>query len=282
MVTAYWLALHFVLGRTIVLDVETGSLEIELEAELSGKAFRDLWICSRRDGDQAETENRPAIPVGCPTRTHFFSDGAIPIATPVIPLGSNLKITSSPNLVRIDVEHVPEQYRGTDAGRLEGGALILTGDALDAFGTLPLNGKVTLGALFSETDRLSTITGRYQIRGWTPWGLLDWDMRVLREGDLLAGARTRFVSGQGDTATGQIVVTLPDPATPLMRVTAISDHSLSNLGIQYYFTDEVIVRPSPIEALILDPFVQLALTFFGAIAGYGWLKNLSNGNEPPG
>lgn len=256
--------------------METGSLEIELEAELNGKTFRDLWICSRGEAAEDAAPAEPPFPVGCPSRTHFLSDGGRRIVTPFIPAGSVVKITSSPTSLRFDIAEVPGQYEGTDAGRLDGGSLILFGDARDFFGTLVLKGKTRLGAQATDTDRVSTISGRYEIRGLTPWGIYDRDMRVLRSGDLLAGAYARFVDGKGNTAAGSVVVTLPDPDTPLMRVTAISEPSQSNLGVQYYFTDEVVVSLSTVETLILDPFIQLALAGFGAIAGYGWLKRLKD------
>ena len=273
MVVLYWLYFHWFQERTIVVDADTGALEIELEAELSGKAFRNVWICERR-GAGPGSDEIPPEPIGCPSRTHHLV-GPVSLETPVLPAGATLEITVRPGVLRIDVTSLPERYRGSDVFYLEGGALVLMGpDALNAFGTLPLSGKVEIGALFSDTDRLSIASGSYQIRGYTPSGLIGGYMREVRGGVLLAGARVRFVGPYDETATGHVAVMLPDPDTALMRVTAISEHSTNNLGVRYYFTEEVVMRPSFLEALILDPLLQLLAAVFGAIAGYGWLKRL--------
>ena len=216
----------------------------------------------------------PVEPIGCPSRTHHLV-GPEPVATPILPAGANLKITTSPNALRIDVTSLPARYRGSDIGRLEGGAVIVAGQhALEAFGTMPLSGKAEIGALFSDTDNVSVASGSYQIRGYTPAGLWENEVRELRGGALLTGARVRFVDMDKETATGHVAVMLPDPKTALMRVTAISEHTNSNLGVRYYFTDEVIIGPSFLEALLLDPLVQLLAMALGAFAGYGWLNRL--------
>ncbi|MFK7876551.1 MAG: hypothetical protein AB8B71_12340 [Paracoccaceae bacterium] len=285
LVVVYAVALSRHIPRSMVVDVETGALDVTLEAELSGKAFTNVWTCSKREGaaaDELEAPSQvPPVPVGCRARTHVLSDGPLQFDTPRIPVGSRLKITSIPGMLRINVVSVPPEYSGTDDARLEGGGLILLDDALSAFGSLQLTGKLDLGAASVETDRPSTVSGRYQIRGRTPVGLIDGDMRVLRQGDLLAGARVRFVS-DGQTASGHIVIMVPNPATSLMRVTAISEMGQSKLGVRYYFTDEVIIGPQFVEALILDPAVQFLLALFGAIAGYGWLQRIfSSGQKHP-
>ena len=270
---AYLLYFQRGLERTIVVDTRTGALKIALEAELSGKAFRHLWSCERL-GVNPGTGAVPSSAGGCPSRTHHWV-GPEPLATPILPAGTVLEITSWPEALRIDITSLPERYAGSDISRLEGGALLLDGrDALDAIGTLPLSGEIEIGALFSETDRLSIVGGSYQLRGYTPTGLVGGEMRELRSGALLAGARVRFVEPGGETATGHVAVMLPDPESTLMRVTAISEHAINNLAIRYYFTDEVVIRPSFLESLLLDPLLQLLAMVFGAIAGYGWLKRL--------
>ncbi|ETX11426.1 hypothetical protein OCH239_20095 [Roseivivax halodurans JCM 10272] len=276
-ILAYWIYFRWWQERTIVVDTETGALEIELEAELSGKAFRDAWYCQR--GPDPDSDVVPPSAAGCPSRTHHWVDPK-PLATPVLPAGTHLRITSWSDALRIDVVSLPGRYDGTDVADLAGGAILLHGpEALGAVGTLPLSGKVQIGALFSETDRISVVSGIYQLRGYTPWGRIFSDMRELRGGRLLAGARVRFVESDGATATGHVAVMTPDPQTTLMRVTAISEHALSNLAISYYFTDEVVIRPSFLEALILDPLFQILIMIFGAIAGYGWLRRLQLGTR---
>lgn len=275
---SFWFYFHFALERTVVVDAETGALEIELEAELSGKAFRNVWICERRiPGADIGLEDEPPKPIGCPSHTHHLI-GPERLATPILPAGAMLKIMARPEVFRIDVVSVPKRIdKDSDVGRLEGGALVLVGrDALDAFGTLPLSGKAEIGALFSDTDRLSITSGNYRIRGYTPVGLLGGETRELRAGALFAGARARFIDRHGETATGHLAVMLPDQETSLMRVTAISEHATNNLAVRYYFTEEVVVRPSFLEALILDPLLQLLATLLGAVAGYGWLNRLLN------
>lgn len=287
---AYWFYFDRYLARTIVVDAETGTLSVVLEAELSGKAFRELWYCKqiRSDEEPVRTDDGagavPPSAAGCPSRTHHWV-GPVDVATPVLPAGTELEITSWPRALRIDVKAVPGRYDNTDIARLEGGALLLASpEGLEALGTLPLNGKIEIGALSSETDRLSIVSGSYQVRGYTLTGLLSREMRQLRGGSLLAGALVRFVEPGGATATGYVAVMLPDPENSLMRVTAISasrpeansawEPANNNMGIRYYFTDEVVIRPSFFEALILDPLLQLVAMVFGAIAGYGWLKRL--------
>lgn len=278
LLAGYWVALHYVFDRTIILDVETGALEITLAAEERGKAFLNAWICERRGPESsAEAEElEPPRPLGCPSRTHVLRHKRGSIETPVFPAGTNLEITSVPGMLRIWVTDMPSKYNNTDIGRLEGGGVILLDESLKSFGTFPLNGEIKLGALSSETERLSTISGRYQLRGVSPSYFVDRYLRVLRDGDLLAGAQTRFVSKDGETGKGWLVVMLPDPNSPLLRVTAISEHAQDNLGIRYYFTDETIIRPSLVEVLIRDHLIQLLLALFGAIAGYGWLKKMSS------
>lgn len=270
----YWIALYYLFDRTIVLDVQTGALEVTLASEERGKAFLDAWICERREPGHAFEVIEPPRPLGCPSRTHFLRHTPGSIETPVFPADAKLEITFVPGMLRIWVTKIPSDYKNTDIGRLEGGGVILLGDALQSFGTFPLNGEVKLGALFSETERLSTISGRYQIRGYSPSYPIDGDLRVLREGDLLAGAQLRFVSKDGENGKGHVVVMLPEPNNQLLRVTAISEHGQDNLSIQYYFTDETIIRPSIVEVLIRDHLVQLLLALFGAIASYGWLGKL--------
>lgn len=277
-ISAVLVYFHLVLERTIVVDARTGAFEIELEAELAGKVFRNVWICEKpEDGAAQETVSQG--PIGCPSLTHRLVGPEAKVA-PTLPVGSELEFTAQPGLLRIDVVSLPERYRDTDVGRLEGGALALVGrEALEAFGTLALSGTAKIGALFSETDRVSTASGSYQIRGYTPVGLISGEMRELRSGKLLGGARVRFVKDDDETATAHIAVTLAEPDRSLMRVTAISGHATSNIAVRYYFTEEVIIRPSFFDALILDPAVQLFAMIFGAIAGYGWLKRLSKGTR---
>ncbi|QFS83346.1 hypothetical protein FIU97_10945 [Roseivivax sp. THAF40] len=281
-IIAFWLYFAFCLGRTIVVDAETGALEITLEAEMSGKTFREVWICEKpKDGDDDEVlESKsptPPKPMGCPSRTHHIIGPEIS-STRVLPAGAELKISSLPGVVRIDVVSLPDRYKGSDVARLEGGALVLMGqEVLETFGTLPLSGKLKIGAGFSETDRLSVASGGYQIRGYTPTGWVRGDMRQLRGGALLGGALLRFVDRKGDTATGHLAIMLADPDTSLMRVTAISDHGVNDLEVRYFgasFDDIIIIRPSFFEAVILDPTFQLVVTILGAIAGFGWLRRL--------
>ncbi|SEN81081.1 hypothetical protein SAMN04488077_13212 [Roseovarius tolerans] len=281
---AYWIFFERYLSRSIIVDAQTGALKVVLEAELSGKAFRDLWYCERI-GDNERAKAVPSSAAGCPSRTHHWV-GPDPLATPILPAGTELEITSFPNALRIDITSLPERFAGSDIGRLEAGALLLESRAaLDALGTLPLSGKVEIGARFSETDRLSIVNGSYQVRGYSLTGLARGEMRQLRGGALLAGARVRFVEPDGETATGHVAVMFPDPESALMRVTAMSDRIRrpdnsewepvnNNLGIRYYFTREVLIRPSFLESLILDPMLQLLAMVFGAIAGYGWLERL--------
>jgi hypothetical protein len=270
MTVAFWVYFHLALERTIVVAAETGALEIELEAELSGKAFRNVRICKQRvAGEDDEEEDKEVEHIGCPSRTHLLSKPKR-ILKQVLPAGAKLEIISLRDAVRIDIVSLPDHYANSDVGRLEGGALVIEG--LDTFGTLPLRGKAEIGALFSDTDRLSIISGQYRLRGYTPVGLLGGETRELRSGALLAGARVRFVDGNGETADGRVAIMLPDPKTPLMRVTAMSEHATSNLAVRYYFTEEVVLRPSFLEALILDPLLQLLVAILGAVAGYGWLK----------
>jgi len=271
---AYWISFHWKQERTIVVDTQTGALSIQLGAELSGKAFRQVWYCETRRDTDPGSGAVPSSEAGCPSRTHHWV-GPKPLATPVLPAGAELEITSWPEALRIDVVSLPERYATSDIARLEGGALLLHGrEALGAFGTLPLSGEVEIGAPFSATDRMTIVSGSYQLRGYTPTGWASGEMRELRGGALLAGALVRFVDPEGETATGHVAIMLPDRESTLMRVTAISDYSVNNLAIRYYFTDEVVVRPSFLEALILDPLLQLLAMVFGAIAGYGWLKRL--------
>ena len=205
----YSVALPYFLDRKIVLDVETGALEIELDAEFSGKAFRNLWTCSRRNGNESEPAIKPSFPAGCP-RTHVMSDERI--ATPTLPKGTSIEITSSSSHLRIQIVDIPERYDDrTEVVRLEGGAFILPSSSFGSFGTLPLTGKVRIGAAFSETDRLSTVSGRYLIRGRTPFGVMDGNLRDLGSGILLAGARTRFMSRDKKTASARVVIMLPGP-----------------------------------------------------------------------
>ncbi len=270
---ALWVYFHVAQERTIVVEATTGALEVKLSSELSGKAFRNVWVCKQRVKD-----DRPAIEpptgLGCPSRRHHFLEQE-PITAPLLPSGSTIKLTSLPSALRMDVVSIPSRYREADVMQMVGGAFVVTGqDALKAFGTLPLSGAVTLGALFAERDRVSVTEGSYQIRGYTPIGLLGGDMRELRGGGLLSGAKVRFLDSKGETADGHVAITIADPEMGLMRVTAISEYATNNLGIGYYFTEEVTIRPSFVEAIIIDPLFQLLVAVFGAIAGYSWLRRI--------
>lgn len=272
---ALWYHFTFALERTIVVDAVTGALEVELSSELSGKAFRDVWICKRPAEGDIAAQNPPET-IGCPSRTHNLV-GPVALETPVLPSGSILKMTSLPTALRIDIVSLPPRYSGTDIGEMDGGAYVIAGQsALANLGTLPLSGIIQIGSQFSETDRVSISSGSFQIRGFTPVGLMSGDMRELRTGTLQSGARVRFIDADGEPANGHAAITLAETETEtaLMRVTAISEPATSDLAIRYYFTEEVKIRPSFLEAIIIDPLFQLVVTVFGAIAGYGWLKRM--------
>lgn len=274
-IIALGLYFSFKLERTIVVDAVTGAFEIELSSELSGKAFRNVWICKRpAEGEIAA--HKPPKTIGCPSRTHHLI-GPVELETPLLPIGSFLKMTSLPNTLRIDVISVPDRYLGTDIGEMAGGAYVISGkNALANLGTLPLSGIIQIGSQFSETDRVSISYGTFQIRGYTPVGLISGEMRELRTGTLQSGARVRFVEADGKTANGHAAITLAETEieAALMRVTAISEPATNDLAIRYYFTEEVKIRPSFLEAIIIDPLFQLVVTIFGAIAGYGWLRRM--------
>lgn len=270
---ALWAYFHFAQERTIVVQATTGALEVELSSELSGKTFRNVWVCKQR-ADEDISAVVPPVGLGCPSLRHHFLEQE-PTTVPFLPSGSAIKLTSLPGAVRMDVVSVPSRYADSDVMQMVGGAFVVTGqDALNAFGTLPLSGAVTLGALFAERDRVSVTEGSYQIRGYTPIGLLGGDMRELRSGALLSGARARFLNEKGETADGHVAITIADAERGLMRVTAISEYAANNLGVSYYFTDEVTIRPSFVEAIISDPLFQLLVAVFGAIAGYSWVRRM--------
>jgi len=272
-IVAFWIYFHAAQKRTVVVDVTTGSLEIELASGLNGKALRGVYVCQRgKRADASPAENAPAE-IGCP-RSHQLYEREDVLA-PRLPAGTKLRVTSLDNALRIDVLSIPKAYADSEIKQMQGGAYVIFGEeAIKSFGTLPLSGAFALGAQFNETDRMSIIDGRFQIRGYTPWGLLVNDTRELRGGTLQAGARLRLVDQTGETADGHLAVMLADAPSTLMRVTGISKHDTSNLAVRYYFTDEVVIRPSFIEAVILDPFFQLLATVLGMIAGYSWLRRL--------
>ncbi|MDX8350241.1 hypothetical protein SLH49_19795 [Cognatiyoonia sp. IB215446] len=115
---------------------------------------------------------------------------------------------------------------------------------------------------------MSVTDGTYQIRGYTPIDLLSDDMRELRSGIFLSGARVRFLDDLGKTAGGYVAITIVVPDSGLLRMTAISEYATSNLGISYYFTEEATVRSSFRQAVISDVLFQLLIAVFGTVAGY--------------
>lgn len=272
-IASFWVYFHAAQKRTVVVDVTTGSFEIELASGLNGKALRGVYVCQRGERTDANPTESTPIEIGCPRSHQLY--GPFEGLAPRLPAETKLRVTSLADALRIDVVSVPVGYEDTDIGQMQGGAYVIVGEkAIRSFGTLPLSGAFALGARFNETDRMSITDGRFQIRGYTPWGLLVNDTRELRGGTLQAGARLRLVDRTGETAEGHLAVMLADAPSTLMRVTGLSEHDTSNLVVRYYFTDEVIIRPSFIEAVILDPFFQLLATVLGMIAGYSWLRRL--------
>jgi hypothetical protein len=289
-----WWAYDRFVSRSIVVDVETGALEIVLSAELSGKTFQQARLCrARGEGEPRRTAEGPSL--GCPRRTHVLSEPEA-FVTPTLPAGTRLRITSRPRVFTISVLDMPDRYRGSTWQALEGGGIVLQGEAFDTFGSMTLRGHLTLGALHAATDQMSLVSGAYEIRGYTPLSIFDDDLRMLRSGALMAGALVRFTcadaapfwrlhgigdrcgaaarSGVEDAQIGRVYLSLPDPETSLMRVTAISDDAPHRLTVRYYFTDDVHIAPTLPEALIIDPLVQLLAAVLGAMAGYGWFRKL--------
>lgn len=278
-IAVYWTYFHLAQKRTVVVDAKTGALEIELTSELSGKTFRSFYVCQRGARDDNARQDLPPAPINCPRTYQRY--GPFEAETPRLPIGTKLKLTSLPRSLRIDVESIPKDYlasdrrEDTDLANMVGGAYILAGtESIGAFGTLTLQGVFQLGAGDEETGRVSIIEGRYQIRGFTLAGLVGDDMRELRGGTLQAGALLRFVDSDDKTTRGALAIIMDNPDDTLMRVTAISNHATNNLAVRYYFTDETVLRPSFLEAVILDPLFQLMASIFGMIAGYGWLRRV--------
>lgn len=279
-IATYWTYFHKVQQRTVIVDAKTGALDVTLSNELRGKEFRSVYLCMRGDPtDDGVLRNPPPVLIGCP-RTHQLY-GPIESLTPSLPIGTELRLTSLPGSLRIDVRSIPGvaegqgQYVGTEVAKMVGGAFVLVGEpSIGTFGTLPLRGAFHLGARDEETGRVSITEGRYQIRGFTLVGLIGGDTRELRGGTLQAGAFLRFVDRRGDSAPGSLAIMMDNPEDTTMRVTAISARDTSNLAVRYYFTEEVVIRPSFIEAVILDPLFQLLATILGMFAGYGWLRRV--------
>lgn len=265
---AWWIYDRY-LPRSIVVEADTGYLEIDLTAQMDGKTFPDALVCRRLAAPDLDA--RPGR-LGCPRRTHELVREAF--FAQVLPEGTRLSVAARPGAVQLRVLSVPDRYTGTDVARLVGGGVTMTGEALAGFGSLNMRGIARIGALHADTERVSTIAGHYQVSGLTLMSGLDDDMRVLRRGELLAGALVRFTH-RGEETEARIYATLPDIATGLLRVTATSRGEPDDLTVRYYFTDDVEIRPTLVEALIADPIIQLLIAVLGATAGFGWLRHLA-------
>ncbi|CAM3190251.1 hypothetical protein SAMN04488021_11152 [Paracoccus aminovorans] len=272
------------IARAILVEAETGTLHVTLTSELSGKLFQDARLCRKLPAEQVDFARRGA-PMGCPARSYELAeepfDGALPI-------GTRLEIFSGPRRLTLRVEEVPADYAGTETARLEGGGIVLDGEALDGFGSLYLSGLAVIGASPSQTDRIPLTAGRYQITGQTLMSVLRTGRQVLREGTLAAGAHLFFcerpsllargsgacaVPGDGTLASplgtaaaeAQLQISVPDPQKPVMTVTAISRFRPVDLALHYFRTEPVMIGPRLVDPLARDPVLLLLATLGGGL-----------------
>lgn len=272
--------------RSAVVEASTGSLRLVLTRELNGKFFENAIVCRRHENDTLVL--RRAL-YGCSGRTHMLTpprsaDEQVgrENVNLTLPAGTEVLLSVRPGLVRLSVINIPDDYSEADAARLVGGAVILDDDAIPAFGTLVMTGRAVIGASQSETDLLAVINGSYQFSGWTPTALLDGQWRVLRNGPLLSGSTVYFSSKDGDAkgpfgqpvAETRLTVSLPDPESSLLQVTAISAEGPMALRIFYFSTEPLTVRPSITDVLLADPILTfLATLILGLIAVYEFLRS---------
>jgi hypothetical protein len=272
--------------RSAVVEASAGSLRLDLTRELNGKFFENAIVC-RRQEDDAPIQHDALY--GCSGRTHMLTP---PRNTDeqvgrenvnlTLPAGTNILLSARPGLVRLSVISVPDAYADSDAARLVGGAIVLDESAIPAFGTMTMTGRAVIGAGQSQTDLLAVTQGGYQFSGWTPTALLDGQWRMLRNGALLSGSTVYFPGRDSDAegpfgqpvAQTRLTVSVPDPATSLLQVTAISAEGPMALKIFYFSTEPLTVRPSITDVLLADPILTfLATLILGLIAIYEFLRS---------
>ncbi len=187
--------------RTIIVEVDTGTLRVTLERELSGKSFQNALVCRQREQPDVTLRGSP---FGCISRTHVLTpseaagqdeaggDAPAPGRETfdlALPAGTRILLYSDSDRISLVVEEIPGGYAGTDVARLEGGGITLAGPAARSFGSLVVAGRAVIGASPNESDRISVVGGSYQIRGGTwPTSLLTQERQILRSGGLRSGA----------------------------------------------------------------------------------------------
>lgn len=278
--------------RSGVVEATSGAIRLVLTRELNGKFFENATVC-RRNADSAPVIR--GAPYGCSGRTHMLTpprDAKEKVGREnvnlTLPAGTEVLLSARPGLVRLSVIKVPNDYSDSDAAQLVGGALILDESAIPTFGTLVMTGFAVIGAGQSQTDLLAITKGSYQFSGPTPTALLDGEWRVLRSGTLLSGSTVYFTSRDDFTnrddeprgpfglpmAETRLTVSVPDPLTSLLQVTAISEADATALRIFYFSTDQLTARPSITNVLLADPILTfLATLILGLIAVYQFIRS---------
>ena len=163
--------------RTIIVEVDTGTLRVTLERELSGKSFQNALVCRQREQPDVTLRGSP---FGCISRTHVLTpseaagqdeaggDAPAPGRETfdlALPAGTRILLYSDSDRISLVVEEIPGGYAGTDVARLEGGGITLAGPAARSFGSLVVAGRAVIGASPNQSDRISVVGGSYQIRG---------------------------------------------------------------------------------------------------------------------
>ena len=272
--------------RSAVVEASSGSLRLVLTRELNGKFFENAIVCRRKEGD---SQMASGAPYGCSRRTHDLTPPRSETEEVgrenynlTLPRETEIQLTARPGLVALRVVSVPEGYAMAEAGQLVGGGIILDPAAIPAFGTLVMTGRAVIGASQSETDLLTITTGSYQFSGPTPTTLLDGQWRMVRSGALLSGSTVYFANRTNDpsgpfqeaAAETRLTVSIPDPGSSLLRVTAISAEGPMALKITYYSTEGLTVRPSITNVVLADPILTfLATLIVGLITVYEFLRS---------
>lgn len=283
-------------SRSVLVQADTGTLHVTLTSEMN-KTFLGARVCRARAKSEIMLSTAK-VESGCNSRTHDLSAPPGETFAAVLPKGTELTFSIGADWLAIRVISVPDEYAETDVGKLLRGGLILEKEALTRFGSLSISGLAVLGAGPIEADGIPLTEGNYQINGDTPSSALGFGRRILKTGEVRSGAQLFFCRHDGDlqsrlkvlfsdrgreclhqssaqeddalvppmgvpAAQARLQISIPDPDTSIMRVTAISDYAPVDLTLLYFRTDPVVIGPTIIDSLGSDPVVLL----MGALGG---------------
>ncbi|MBV7408568.1 hypothetical protein [Maritimibacter sp. DP1N21-5] len=265
---------HF--DRSILLEANSGAVEVTLSEEVGGKSFENAALCQRRDRPDF---NATGGEYGCLGSMFEVVRPEGPFVLS-FPAGTRLKFESRPGRLDIAIASLPESAKGTPLAKLESGRIILEGDGLSSFGHFLGRGTLRIGAPFGNVDEVPLIDANYQVNAKSVISILSLrgGPTVVQDGRIQSGAILTFTaanpprdaeSDADHLVPARVNIAIPDPEeTGLMRVSALSDYTTVDLLVDHFLAEPILIRPSLIGAVANDPVLILMAFLVGGLIGF--------------